>query len=116
DAVLNLEAVSHEGRRLVLGELVEMGAAPSLEQFAMALDDAPTGMLLVDERGVILYVNRQTERLFGYERGALIGEPVERLVPFRTRARHVGLRQEFSKNAQTRAMGAGQELYGVRRD
>jgi len=116
EATLNLEVVRHEGHCLVAVEFIEAAATASLEKFAMALDDAPTGMLLVDNRGLILYVNGQTERLFGYERGALVGEAIERLVPARSRARHVDLRNEFSKNAQTRAMGAGQDLYGVRRD
>ena len=45
------------------------------------LDAAPDAMLSIDEAGLIVLVNAQAERLFGYHREELIGRPVELLVP-----------------------------------
>ncbi|MGQ0836892.1 MAG: PAS domain-containing sensor histidine kinase [Gammaproteobacteria bacterium] len=56
------------------------------------------------------------ERLFGYSRSELLGQPIETLVPVRYRAAHPGLRQSFFVDVQARPMGAGRDLYGLRKD
>ena len=71
---------------------------------------------MVDRHGTIVLVNRETERLFGYSRDELIGQSIELLVPSRFRPSHPGVRQEFLANPQTRAMGAGRDLFGVHKD
>jgi len=88
----------------------------SEEMFRHALDAAPTGMLMVDELGVITFVNTHIETVFGYARGELIGKPVECLIPERFRNKHPGFRIGFFAEPQTRAMGAGRDLYGLRKD
>lgn len=85
-------------------------------QFRLAIEAAPTGMMMIDREGRIVLVNEELERLFGYARGELIGKSVEMLVPAALRGRHAGLRQEFSEEPKTRAMGAGRDLYGLRSD
>jgi len=86
------------------------------ELFRIALEAAPTGMLLIDPAGRITLVNAQLERLFGYPRTELIGCLIEQLVPQRYRARHPEFRDEFFRDPQTRTMGIGRELFGLRRD
>jgi PAS domain S-box-containing protein len=86
------------------------------EQFRLVVESSPNGMLMVDESGAILLVNRQVEQLFGYERTELIGRPVEMLVPHRMRSHHPGERKEFFAHSESRAMGKGWDLYGVRKD
>lgn len=86
------------------------------EQFRLVVESSPNGMLMVDERGTILLVNRQVEQLFGYERAELIGQPVEMLMPQRVRSQHAGDRDEFFAHSELRAMGKGRDLYGVRKD
>jgi PAS domain S-box-containing protein len=73
-------------------------------------------MVMIDRGGKIILVNREIERLFGYAREELLGQPIERLVPQRLRERHPGLRTTFFEHPQTRAMGAGRDLFGVRKD
>src|SRR5207249_2786820 len=60
--------------------------------------------------------NSQTERLFGYQPGELLGRPVEVLVPDRLRAEHPAYRAGFSAAPVPRAMGAGRDLHGRRKD
>jgi PAS domain S-box-containing protein len=86
------------------------------EQFRLALEAAPTGMLMMNEAGTIVLVNAQIEALFGYPRDELLGQRLEMLVPARFRAHHPGLRKVFFGDPKTRAMGAGRELYGLRKD
>jgi PAS domain S-box-containing protein len=85
-------------------------------QFSLVVESSPNGMLMVNESGAIMLVNRQIEQLFGYERADMIGQPVEMLVPQHMRSSHVGDRKEFSAHPDMRAMGKGRDLYGVRKD
>jgi PAS domain S-box-containing protein len=73
-------------------------------------------MLVVDEHGAILLANSQTEKLFGYNRDELIGQRVEMLIPPRFREAHAGHRHQFASVPRLRAMGAGLDLNGLRRD
>lgn len=86
------------------------------EQFRLVVESSPNGLLMVDEQGTILLVNRQVEQQFGYERAELIGQSVEQLVPQHMRSRHAGDRAEFFAHSESRAMGKGRDLYGVRKD
>lgn len=86
------------------------------EQFRLVVESSPNGLLMVDEQGTIRMVNRQVDQLFGYERAELIGQPVEILVPQHVRANHAGDRTEFFAHSESRAMGRGRDLYGVRKD
>ena len=61
---------------------------PPRRAFARFLELAPDGVLIIDERGEILLVNRQVEDLFGYTREELLGQPAELLIPERYRPQH----------------------------
>jgi PAS domain S-box-containing protein len=73
-------------------------------------------MVCVAADGQITLVNAQVERLFGYQREELIGQPVELLVPDAARAAHPGLRDGYTADPRHRPMGAGRQLAGRRRD
>jgi two-component system cell cycle sensor histidine kinase/response regulator CckA len=80
------------------------------------LDSAPDAMVIAGNEGRIILVNSQTEKLFGYQREELLGQPVEVLVPERFWNHHRKHRGNYMVNPQARAMGAGTELYGVKKD
>ncbi len=84
--------------------------------FRGLLESAPDGMAIIDSRGCILLVNKESERLFGYERSELIGKKIETLVPERYRQYHTGHRDDFFAAPRPRPMGVGLELFGVRKD
>ena len=86
------------------------------QRFQLAIDASPAALIMVDQRGVIQLVNRETERLFGYSRDLLIGEAIEMLVPADSHAQHQRARAAFFQNPGTRSMGAGRHLRAVRRD
>ena len=66
--------------------------------------------------GRILYANLQASRMFGYERGALIGQPIELLVPHRLLDRHIHHRHDYAEAPRLRAMSTGLTSFGRRRD
>ena len=80
------------------------------------LEAAPDATLCVDSDGRIVLVNAQAERLFGYPREELAGQPVEILVPDAIKAGHPGLRAGYAADPKPRQMGAGLDLSGRRRD
>lgn len=90
--------------------------AASEERFRLVVEASPSGLLMVDREGRIVLVNEQMERLFGYARAELIGQPVELLVPERARGAHTGFRAAFSDRPAARPMGAGRDLFARRKD
>lgn len=86
------------------------------QKFELVVESAPSAMIMVNHEGRIVLVNKQTERLFGYARGELLGRSIDILVPRRYREQHSQHRGAFSRQPSVRPMGAGRDLYGVRKD
>ena len=82
----------------------------------LAVHASPVGMLVVDDRGVILFANREAERHFGFSVENLAGLPVESLVSGPAALRHASLRQSFIEQPESRRMGVGRYLFGRRQD
>ncbi len=80
------------------------------------LDTAPDAILVVGSDGLIVYVNRQAETLFGYSGIELMGQSLDLLVPERYRASHGAHFARFFAAPTVRTMGSGLELFGIRRD
>jgi PAS domain S-box-containing protein len=80
------------------------------------LDSAPVAMVLADSKGRIVVVNSQSEKMFGYDRQEMLGNPLEMLLPERFHGRHALHRAAYSEDPRRREMGAGQELFGRRKD
>jgi PAS domain S-box-containing protein len=86
------------------------------EQYHDIIELAPDALLAVDSDGRIALVNQQTERVFGYAREELLGQPIEALIPERSRAAHRHLRAGYMAGPHTRPMGMDLPLFGRRRD
>ncbi|HXZ81788.1 MAG TPA: PAS domain S-box protein [Terriglobales bacterium] len=94
----------------------EYGGLPTGILLSSALLEAfPDATVAVDQQGIIIQVNSQTEQLFGYPREELIGQTVELLVPDRYRQQHHQHRGNFAQQPKARRMGAGLDLYGRHR-
>ncbi|MGA8873374.1 MAG: MASE1 domain-containing protein [Candidatus Acidiferrales bacterium] len=86
------------------------------QRFKLAVESAPNAMVMADQKGKIVLVNSQATKMFGYKEEELVGQLVEVLVPQRFRGGHPGHRSGFSAQPQARPMGAGRDLYAVRKD
>ncbi|MFC6673960.1 PAS domain S-box protein [Marinobacterium aestuariivivens] len=88
----------------------------SARRFADLFEYAPDAILIVNESGAILQINRAAELMFGWRQAELLGRPVEALIPDSLASRHVSLRREYVRNPAPRAMGADSRLLGQRKD
>jgi protein-histidine pros-kinase len=94
-----------------------MGELKSAEGlFEALLEAAPDAMLVLRDDGRMVLINNQVERLFGYARHELIGQPVELLVPKRFHREHPSHRSAYFGDPRTRPMGVGLDLYGCKKD
>ncbi len=84
--------------------------------FRWLFDAIVDALLLVDDEGCILLSNPGAQRLFGYSEAALNGQPVEMLVPLRSRDRHRELHRGFALQPHRRTAGEGLELTALTRD
>ena len=89
---------------------------PKTTQFEKLLEAVPDGLVGVDQKGVIRFVNRQTEVLFGYDRDQLIGEHIDTLVPETLWQVYAEHRQDYFTDPRTRSLGLDLELSGRHHD
>jgi PAS domain S-box-containing protein len=86
-------------------------------QYRDLFEFAPDGLVLSDEKGIIVLVNQQAEAIFGWAREDLIGQSIEILIPRAMRQAHVGLREDFMRSPKRRRMaGERQALQAQRKD
>jgi len=102
---------------LVVSAIVDISERKRLEaRFRATVEFAPTAMMMVDANGLIQLVNAELERLFGYDRSELLRQPVEVLLPERFRGVHPVLRSGYFAAPEARRMGAGIDLFALRKD
>src|SRR5215831_10277226 len=94
--------------------VAELEAAEA--QARAILEAAGQAILIVDQGGTILSVNRQAETTFGYSRDRLIGTSLEMLLPARLRERHGAHRATYFRDPHIRPMGRGLDLVALRAD
>jgi PAS domain S-box-containing protein len=110
------ELVRSQQRGASLAGQVEAEQRRADVQFRELVDLAPDGVVVCDERGLIVLVNVQAERMFGYTRAELIGRSIETLVPDRVRDKHPAHVARYVAKPVLRPMGSGLELSGRRKD
>ena len=85
-------------------------------RWSPVIEASASAMVMVDRDGTIHLVNGKAEALFGYTREELVGARIEILVPLALRTRHPELVSGFFNRPQARPMGAGRDLFGLRKD
>jgi len=109
--VLNRSAAEREQLAAALG--VHKRAEST---FRSLLDAAPDAMVISDRAGKIVLVNSAAEKMFGYDRDELAGQPFEILVPVLLRDQHVGYRKKYLRHPRTRPMGEGLSLAALHKN
>jgi PAS domain S-box-containing protein len=94
--------------------LINAGGSDSL--LRAALESSPQGILIVDRSGSVVLANAASHQMLGYASGELCGQPISALVPARFRAHHARLEADFAAQHQARVMGAGRDLFALRKD
>jgi PAS domain S-box-containing protein len=86
------------------------------EMFRQAVESCPSGMVMTDSAGRIVLVNGEIERMFGYQRGELIGRSVDMIVPAHLYAAHIQQRDKLVVKPEIRNPAAGGTPVGRRKD
>jgi protein-histidine pros-kinase len=116
-AEIALNPIETEDGLVVTSTVRRVSAADDPDAyFKHLLESAPDAMVIIDDHGKITIVNAQAERMFGYERGEMLGQPVEMLLPERLREAHKGHRSSFAESPRLRPMGYGMDLVARRSD
>src|SRR5476649_802030 len=114
---ISLSPITTDDGTLVMSAIRDTSERRKAEQkFRGLLEAAPDAIVIVNRQGEIVLVNSQTEQLFGYPRAELLGRRIEVLIPQRYAGQHPAHRAAFFEQPRPRAMGAGLELLGLRRD
>lgn len=98
------------------GRAALAGKKETEDRYRLVVEAAPIALVAINREGTIELVNSQTEKLFGYRREELLGQPVEMLVPQRFRPNHPAHRTGFFDDPRSRMMGLGRDLAGLRKD
>jgi len=102
---------------MVLVSIIDIGERKKAEErFRLVVESAPNAMILANREGLITLINNQTEKLFGYHRNELIGNKLEMLIPKKFKEHHPHQRESFFETPSVRSMGAGRDLYAVKKD
>jgi PAS domain S-box-containing protein len=114
---IGLNPISTNDGLMILSAITDISERKMAEErFRLVIEGSPIGKVMTDNSGRIVLVNAEAERLFGYRREELVGKPIEMLVPPRIRQNHAQFRDAFHARPEARSMGAGRDLYIVRKD
>jgi PAS domain S-box-containing protein len=116
DATGSLIGISTVGRDIGMQKAAEEDLRRSEATSRAFLESASESIVITNAAGAILRVNAKTEKMFGYERAELIGQPVEVLIPRRARETHVAHRAGYMAAPRVRSMGRGLDLAGLKKD
>jgi PAS domain S-box-containing protein len=90
--------------------------AVDLSHLTSLFENATEGIILTGAKGIIVLVNPAAEKMFGYNSGEIVGQPIEILIPDNVKPHHHELREGFYKNPSNREMGHGRDLYGRKKN
>ena len=84
--------------------------------FNVLFNAASEGIIVVNESQTIIASNVAADIMFGYEKGELVDKPLNILIPFKHQAAHPQHVKTFIKTTETRQMGHGRDLFGIKKN
>ncbi|WP_405415331.1 PAS domain S-box protein [Maribacter sp. Asnod1-A12] len=84
--------------------------------FNLLSEGVSEGIIVIDSNQIVVATNTSSEQMFGYEKGELLGKPLDILIPKRYHAGHDAHVEKFIAKSDKRQMGHGRNLYGICKD
>ncbi len=79
---------------------MEIALKKSEEKYRTIIETSNDGVISIDEKGKIVFINESAEKMFGYNNGELVGKPLTLLMPKGYRRKHIEiLKKRFGKKA-----------------
>lgn len=114
---IGLNAITSADNPYVLAAIIDITDRKKRgQQFRLIVESISNAIILVDSFGKISMINKRTEKLFGYTKGELLGLKPEQLITERFNYKHHKIREKFFENPESRQMGAGRDLYAIKKD
>ena len=85
-------------------------------RFEALFNSASMAIIVVDSKGVIAMANNYANTLFAYTEESMVGQVLEKLIPQRHHAKHVGHRDGYIEKPNARTMGLGMTLSAQKKD
>ncbi|NVO15607.1 MAG: PAS domain S-box protein [Rhodoplanes sp.] len=85
-------------------------------QLASVLDTAADGIIIIDERGIVLTYNKACEHLFGYTAVEMLGRNVNAIMPTGHSRAHDGYIGNYLSSGHRKIIGIGREVMAQHRD
>ncbi|MCB5185997.1 EAL domain-containing protein [Methylobacillus gramineus] len=98
-------------------ETTDRALRSSETKLRAVVDNAQDGIVSIDEKGNLVEFNQAAERMFGYSRADVIGQPmVDKIIPPSLRAAHLKGHQHFMDTNQATMFDRRLELMAMRAD
>src|SRR4051812_39470947 len=84
--------------------------------FQLLVEASADALLVMDEKGKIVFANAQAGRIFGYRPDDLVDKPIKLLIPDDLHKRHARNLEQASKNHRVKGAANELDLRGRRSD
>lgn len=95
---------------------IEQALRSSEERYRALTESAADGIITIDSTGRVMSWNRSAASIFGWTADEMIGRPLDRVMPERSRALHNNGLRRLSGGEEPRLLGHAIELEGLTRD
>lgn len=114
---LTLSPIVTPGGTLILVSIIDISARKKAEHnFEKVIEEAPNAMILANSAGKIELVNKQAQKLFGYEKKEFIEKNIDTLVPAEHRKNHHYRRDSFFHTPDVAFLGKSRDIYGIKKN
>ncbi|MEM8701484.1 MAG: PAS domain S-box protein [Pseudomonadota bacterium] len=91
-------------------------AAVSEARLSSVFDTAVDGIIVINDRGLVLAYNKACERLFGYEAADLLGRNVHKIMPKDYAQSHDQYVRNYIETGEKKIIGIGREVKAQHKD
>jgi len=84
--------------------------------FNLMVEASPNALILINNKREIVFINKFAENLFQYSKEEITGKNIDVLVPERYWSKHPSYVENYMRKPETRPMGAGRDLYAIKKD